>query len=113
MNEIMTAAFFKELENIQKEAGLGSFLIKGIKGLGGVGKTVKELGVRGALKQHGKGVKGAWKRGVSPVGAEGPKRGGWWEGAKEVARTPEAAMAGTAGLGGLAAYGAGKAVLGD
>jgi len=113
MNEIMSAAFFDELDQIQKEAGLGSFLIKGIKGLGKAKAGVKDVGIRKTLGQHGRNIQSAWKRGTSHVGAEGPKKGGFWGGVKEVAGTPEAAMAGTVGLGGLAAYGGGKALFGD
>jgi hypothetical protein len=81
----MEAAFLDELENIQKEAGIGGFISGGIKGLSRLGSSRGRQAIgRLARSQWGKGG---------------------MEGAKRLAKGQLGQMAGTAGLAGLAGYG--------
>lgn len=110
-NAIVVAAFEDELSKIatvelEKVAGIGDFLMKGIRGWGAAAK-----GARAAAA----GVKGAkgWGSHFGSIGKlyqQGANKGGIWGGVKRVAQSPYGAMAGTAGIGGLAAYGGYKAL---
>jgi hypothetical protein len=97
MNEQIMRAFADEMETIQKEAGIGSFLASGFKGLGTVGKR--------SLSQHGDILKKLWARGQRGGG-------GTWGSIKQIAKSPYGRMGAAAGLTGLAGYGAYKATLG-
>lgn len=125
MNEIMAAAFFDELESIQKEAGVGDFFVRGIKGLQKGWKGLKQhrlakavegpmpKGEQGmSLGAHGRKIRDIWRGGAQAVG-EGGKPGGFLGGARALGQSEYAPMAATLGVGGLGAYGAGKAVFGD
>jgi hypothetical protein len=98
MNEIQLAAMADELEKI---AGISSFIGKGI--------TALRLAPKMSLKSHGTALSNLWKRGVE--GHEGNLKR-LWEGAKSIAKSPYGNAAGTATLGGLAAYGGYKATIG-
>ena len=82
MNEITLAAFNDELEAITKEAGIGSFLMKGLRGFKSSAKGVKQLGFKKSMGRHGQAIKGMYQRG-----------GGGWGGVKQVAKSPYGAMA--------------------
>lgn len=97
MNEQMMQAFADEMETIQKEAGLSSFLSGGISGL-------KRLGTGRGWQALGRLGRVAYRQGA--------REGGVWGGLKGLAKSQVGQMAGTAGLGGLAGYGAYKATLG-
>jgi hypothetical protein len=106
-NEIAAAAFADELEKIaqatmEKQAGLGSFVMRGIKGWQGAAAKASKAaqGLKGGRTwgSHLDVMKKLYTRGAK-------QGGGWWGGVKGVAKSPYGAMAGTAGLGGLAAYG--------
>lgn len=100
MNMYTRDALFDELEKIDKEAGVGSFLAKGFKSLG---STAKNIGRKGALKGHGSNIKGLYQ-----AGAKG--KGGVWGGVKRVAGSPYGQMGAAAGTAGLAGYGGYKAL---
>jgi hypothetical protein len=102
-NQIVIAACADELEKI---AGIGNFLIKGIKGW---------QGAFSGAANAAKGIKGAKSWGshvgtIKKLYGQGASKGGWWGGVKRVARSPYGAMGATAGIGGLAAYGGYKAL---
>ena len=99
MDNATRNAFYDEFEKIGaiKESGVMSFLSKGFRNLGNVGK--KSLG------QH--------KRSVSKLYQKGAKSGGKWGGVKQVAKSPYGSMGAAAGTAGLAGYGGYKAVTGD
>lgn len=99
-NRVVMAAFEDELEKIaeaelEKTAGWTSFLSKGFKNLGTIGKR--------SLGQHKDLITKLYQR-----GAKGG--GGVWGGIKQVARSPYGSMAAAAGTTGLAGYGAYKAL---
>lgn len=118
-DEITMAAFSDEIEKIaqaemEKAAGIGDFFMKGIKGwqsaARGAAQAAKHPGVvrRGATQgkswgSHFGTIKKMYQQGAN-------KGGGVWGGVKRVAKSPYGAMAGTAGVGGLAAYGGYKAL---
>jgi hypothetical protein len=101
MNEHMTTAFFDELEQIQKEAGLlgsgAKFLSKGFKRL-------SQLGSKSGPMATVKGGPGHWERMKNIYRAGG---------LKGLAGSAYGQMGAAGALTGLGAYGTGKAVLGD
>jgi hypothetical protein len=111
-NAVIAAAFEDELEKIgmaelEKTAGIGSFLMKGIKGWQGAAK-----GAAQAAKGAGGRTWGSHLGSIKKMYQQGAKKGGMWGGVKRVAKSPYGAMAGTAGVGGLAAYGGLNAISG-
>lgn len=96
MNEQMLLSFFDEMGSIQKQAGIGSMITRGIQSF----KMAPHLSLGG----HGKAIKSLWQSGTA--GGKGVVGG-----LKSLAGSPYGAMAGTAGLGYLAYRGA-KSVLG-
>lgn len=113
MNETMMQAFAEELESIQKEAGVGDFLRKGVRGIGsllsgkgGLNVAAKNMG------GHKNVVKSIWNKGATRVGASGAP-GGTWGGIKSLAKSRYGQMAGAGALGvGGTAY-AGSKLLGN
>jgi len=94
MTEQMLRAFAEEVAEIQKEAGVGSFLAKGFKGLGSAVSGARRVGAGTALKRHGGAIKGLWQKG----------------GLKALGKSGYGSMAAATGVGGLAAYGGYKAL---
>jgi hypothetical protein len=97
----MASSFLEELSEIEKRAfvgGLGRMITGGVKILG-------RLGAKGAQKAT---LPGLWRHGRMAYG----KAGGGWKGLKAMGAAPIGQAAGTAGLGGLAAYGGYKTVAG-
>lgn len=101
-NDITMNAFHDELEKL---GGLGKFLMKGVRGWqSAIGRAGASSGKRQlTLGKHKGLVKKLYTRGAKDGG-------GVLGGIKGVARSPYGAMAGTAGIGGLAAYGGYKAL---
>lgn len=124
--EITMTAFSDEIEKIaqaemEKAAGIGDFLIKGIKGWQSAARQAAKAATPAGVAAQAAGsarkvgrtwgshpglIKKIYQKGARQ-GGEGIK--GVWGGVKRVAKSPYGAMAGTAGVGGLAAYGAYKA----
>ena len=94
LDETTVVALVDELEKI---GGLGSFLTRGIKGWGNIGRR--------SLGQHA-GI-------IKNIAQKGYKKGGVWEAAKRLGKTRYAPMAATAGVGLLAAKGAKDTLSGD
>lgn len=100
-NEVTIEAFEDELEKI---AGIGDFLSKGIRGW--------QWAARGAAKAATEGAKGGRAWGAHPglikkIYQKGAEKGGWWGGVRNVAKSRYGSMAATGGLGlGAAGYGA-------
>ncbi len=98
-DDVTMRAFDDELEKI---AGLGSFISKGLRGWKNVAK-----GASKASQGEGKRTWGSHLGTIKKMYQKGAARGdaGVMGGIKNVARSRYGAMAGTAGIGGLAAYG--------
>jgi hypothetical protein len=102
-DDITMAAFDDELEKIAqyrlgKTAGVGDYLIGGVKALGRLaGKGGSRVSL-GGLKRHGM--------------MSYRKAGGGWKGVKAFANAPVGQAATVAGIGGLAGYGGYRAVRG-
>ena len=80
MHHATMKAFITEMESIEKDAGIGSFLAKGFRGLGHLAS--------GKMKLTG-------KQGLTGVASKAYKRGGGgWGGVKNVARSQAGRMAG-------------------
>jgi hypothetical protein len=86
MNEVMLAAFTDELDQITKEAGIGSLVMKGLRGWRGAAKGFTS-GSR-SLGSHGASISKLYRQGAK--GAPGMK--GVLGGVKRVARSPYGAM---------------------
>lgn len=97
MNDITTAAFFDELDSIEKEAGI-QFLAGAGRALGGMARAGKQMvqhgiqaggggsGLRGAMGNLGRAAQGGWTKGVAGMQQVGQAAGGGMAG--------QAAMAG-------------------
>lgn len=99
MRELDNVTMSALVDEVEKIAGFGSFLTRGIKGWGRLATSNRGLGTH-------------W-RGIKNIARKGYQKGGAWEAAKRLGRSRYGAMAGTGAIGGLAGYGAYKAVTGD
>jgi hypothetical protein len=101
IDDVTVRAFTDEIEKI---SGIGSFISKGVKAL--------KLAPHTSLKQHGAAVSNLWRGGSKALGSTGNPKG-FLGGAKALWKSPYGHAAGTAALGGTAAYGGYKMMAGD
>ena len=87
MDHVTMAAFTDELSKI---AGVGGFLVKGIKAWGSSARGAGKLGLGTALKRHGGAIKKLYQSGAG--------QGGVWGGVKRVAQSPYGAMGAVAAV---------------
>ncbi len=95
LDPVVVSAMTDEFEKI---SGIGSFISKGVAAL--------KLMPHASLKQHGAAISNIWKRGYGALKSGG--HGSIGGGLSTLAHSPYSHAAGTAGLGGLATYGAYK-----
>jgi len=90
MDEITTAAFFDELQNIQKVAGIGSaiggFLKGGLRSAGELATKAGRSGLLAETKALPKALKSSWKQ------------GGWRQAGKTMAGSRPVQLAGVASI---------------